>query len=234
MENLDSVKDILEYCQNIVKNRFKEDINYDIDFSSINGKMITAILKSIAENFKILKDQQAKLEEQMFLDTANEYYLTNKYGKIYNKYRLQALGSNGYILFQGKLTATIPANTNFYIGANTYSSNSLNSIQSYTINYNKLEERDNQIIVYLEQDFLLASGIVMKSIDGGYISKDKTIKAISTNSFSFEKDKDVEITEQSGSVVFEFAKIYVNSLSNGENTNAIDGTEIQLLNSISN
>ena len=235
MDKLTSVEDTLQYYEDLVKYNFKQDLNYDIDFSTVNGQMMAGMLKAEAQTTFLMKDLMVnKLIPQAFALTSNDYYLQKLWGETYQIFKNEALGSEGYIIQQGELTASIPQGTLYFKGNNTYSSRDLVYIQSVTLPYNSLTELNGRIVVQLEQDFLLADGIIMKSIEDGYTAKNVEIRVESSNSFSFEKIKDVNIIAQTGNVVFELAQVYVNCLNTGKDTNLTNGTELGLLNPVAN
>lgn len=237
MSEFNSTQDWLSFLQNTVKTTFEEETNGQktINFSEKEGLMLTAILNSFAVSlFSIQNMITNKFIPQTFPQSANEDYLINYWANLFKMNQRQNTEANGYVFFQGTLTASVPAGTEVYFDSNNYITEDLQYIESFTIPYVSLTEQQGKIIVKLSQDFLLANGLIMKSIDGGYIANNIKIEATSTDTFMFDKVEGIDITAQEGNVTFEFAKAFVTSKDRGSDQNLPNGTELQILNPISN
>jgi len=130
------------------------------------------------------------------------------------------------------LGASIQQNTEFYIDSRTFASDNLVYVTEYTIPYIALEEISGKIVVTMSQDFDLSSNMKMYSIAGGYIASDKTITVTSTNKFSFDKISGVDITAQTGNIIFRMARVEVTSVYTGAIQNVEAGEKLTLTNPV--
>ena len=82
----------------------------------------------------------------------------------------------------------LPANSSFLKDSNTYTSEELVTNTLVDIPYTSLTELNGVITVTLDQDYKLATNMMMEEIAGGYLATDKAITVLSSNSFSFLKN----------------------------------------------
>lgn len=225
-------QELLEFFQNIMKDTFEKETGGEviIDFSTVEGKFLTAILNALA---LYGYGQQTNIEnstKQQFVSLCNSTYL-KVHGNEQNLAQNAATSSEGYVVVEGEVGASVPAGIEFYKDSNNYvSQDSLKYITEVSLQYNSIIEQQGKIIVKLTQDYELASGLTMKSISGGYTGENIKIETISTDSFTFDKIQGQQITGQTGTVVFNIATVFVNSKQTGESTNAKNGDKLTLTN----
>ena len=235
MEIFNTLENSQNYVNSVVKDTFRTKTNglYEINYTTTEGLYLYSLNKSVAQGFYTFYEMiNKKFIPQIFPSTANEFYLENGWGETFKKYKQNSAISSGYIIFQGTEGAVIPANSSFLKDSNTYTSEELVTNTLVDIPYISLTELNGVITVTLDQDYKLATNMMMEEIAGGYLATDKAITVLSSNSFSFLKTTGVEITAQTGIATFILALVKVNSAEGGANKDAEDGEEISLLNSI--
>ena len=230
-----TLDEVLEYAKFVAKDTFEQETDgeFTIDFTTVQGKLFWSMLKPTAQLCFLNQEQdRILLTNQAFVTSCNEFYLRERFAKIYALTQGIATYSKGSMIVQGTLGASVPQNTEFYIDSRTFASDELVYVTEVDMPYTALEEVDGKIIVTMSQDFDLASNMKMASISGGYIATNKTITATSTNKFSFEKTDGVSITSQTGTAKFIMAKVNVTSIYTGSNQNLECGDKLSLSNPI--
>ena len=230
-----TLDEVIEYVKFIAKDTVEQETDgeHTIDFTTVQGKFFWALLKPVAQTCFLNQEQdRTVLINQAFITTCNEFYLKERFAKIFALTQGVATYSKGALIIQGTLGASIQQNTEFYIDSRTFASDNLVYVTEYTIPYIALEEISGKIVVTMSQDFDLSSNMKMYSIAGGYIASDKTITVTSTNKFSFDKISGVDITAQTGNIIFRMARVEVTSVYTGAIQNVEAGEKLTLTNPV--
>jgi len=239
-QNLDNIKpfasiqEAVDYSLYIFKEVIKTETGYDVDYTTVQGKIIQGFATVVGQQVFLMQDfLDKKVLQQIFPLTANYYYLKYFWGEIFKIYPIEQTNSTGQIIVQGTETKVVPANTTFYTGSYNFTTTEDKTIEAVVIPYTAIDTSiSGKIRVTLNQDYNLASGMNMASIDGGYIASDLTITVLSTNQIEFDEVDGVSKTAETGNCNFVMARPTVNSADGGSDYNQINGTELTISSSV--
>lgn len=238
MDEYRNLEDIISFTDSIVAQTFREESNntYNIDYNTINGKLVRAINAGVAINiFNLSKYFSKEILPQFSPLTATGDYLELIHGDLWNVLKNTANNASGSVIFQGDLDTIIDANTELSSTENSYITTNSAQIQEINITPTSIELVGTTAKVTLPYNLVLGTGMTVSEISGAneteYNVTDEVITVTGENKFEYQVFGSPS-TPATGNINIKF--IYGNASCESSNTgsdkNLVNGTVLNLVN----